>query len=574
MRITLVRLTCLALVATLAACTREPETPANAMLAAVPADTPYVFITSRQFPEGLRERLADQAAAQLAVQHGAFGQVREDMKASPDGAALAEELRALFDVIDALLAELAGRDTAHKLREIGIEPVTRSVFYGVGVLPAFRVELADGKHFDALLDRVEQRAGHTAERGTVDGLDYRRIDLGSISAVLAVDGQQFIGGLLPNSLLDKYLPMVLDRSRPDRSVADEGTIGRLVERHGFTGYGEGYVRLDTLVATALGKTDGLNAEIMTALNPSIVSVSRGCIQLAEHLVAKVPRMAVGVTRADDRRIVARGIWETDAGVTTHLQRLAAPVKGVGLPYEGLLSMGMGFDLPQVRNAIEALLDTIIDAGGNCEWVEPTQLKAVIPQLNLALGPMTAGLKGFNLQLDELRLDPATMQPVDMRAGLLAAVDDPRGVFALAAMFNPELASIRVPTDGTLVPIGKHLDVAPGTPSLQVAIQGKSLLVLAGNDAQTLAQPLLNAAPVDPPPLFVVDYGIRRLVEQLGGALDDAIAQLTLQGEQEVADEMRMQLDSFRQQAQLFERLRVSLFANDQGLVMEQDMLLR
>lgn len=574
MRNTLAGIACLALIVTLTACTREPETPANDMLAAVPADTPYVFVTSRQFPPGLRERLADQAASQLAVQHGAFEQVRAEMAASPDGEALGEELRTLLEVIDAMLAELAGRDSADKLREIGIEPVTRSVFYGIGVMPAFRIELADGERFDALLDRVESRAGHTAERGSIDGLGYRRIDLGSISAVLAVDGKQFVGGLLPNTLLDKYLPMVLGRTAPDRSVADEGAIDRLVERHGFTGYGEGYVRLDTLVSTVLGKADGLNAEIMTALDPSVVTVSRGCSQMTERLVANVPRMAVGVTQVDDHRIIARGIWETNDGVTAYLQRLAAPVNGVGQPYQGLMSMGMGFDLPQVRNAIEALLNAVIDAGGNCEWIEPNQLKAVIPQLNLALGPMTAGLKGFNLRLDDLRLDPQTLQPADIRAGLLAAVDDPRGVFALAAMFNPELASIRVPTDGTLVPIGSHLGVAPGTPPLQVAIQGKSLLILAGDDAQAMADPLLNATPVEPPPLFVIDYGIRRLVEQLGDVLDEATAQLEQQGETELADEMRLQLDSFRQQAQLFERLRVSLFTNDQGLVMEQDMLLR
>jgi hypothetical protein len=402
---TLAGIAWLTLIVALAACTREPETPRNEMLTVVPADTPYVFVTSRQFPPGLRERLADQAAAQLAVQHSAFQQVREQMAASPDGEVMAEELRQLFDVLDALLAELAGRDTADKLREIGVEPVTRSVFFGVGVLPAFRIELADGERFDALLDRVEQRAARAAERGTLNGLGYRRIDLGAIDVVLAIDGQQFIGGLLPDALFDKHLPLVLGQRTPDHSVADDGTIERLITRHGFTGYGEGYIRFDTLVATALGKADGLNAEIMTALDASAVTVSRGCIQMIEQLVASVPRMAVGVTRADDNRVSARGIWETDGSVTAYLQRLAAPVNGVGLPYQGLISMGMGFDLPQVRNAIEAMLNTVIDAGGNCEWVEPDRLKAAIPQLNLALGPMTAGLKGFNLQVEDLRLDP-------------------------------------------------------------------------------------------------------------------------------------------------------------------------
>lgn len=558
----------------LASCSREPEPPIADLLAPVPADTPYVFVTSKLLPTALRERLGDHYARQLAVQRDALSRLREQMESSEDSAEMVRDTQVLFDILDALLAEFAGRNDARSLREIGIEPITRSVFYGLGVLPAFRIEIADHEKFNALLDRVEQRAGVSAARGTLEGLAYRRIDLGNMDAVLAVDGEMFIGGALPDSLFDRLLPLLLGRELPAENLADSDAIGKLIDRHGFTGYGEGYIRLDRLLATALGKTDGVDAAIMQALDTPDVPVSSGCMRMAETLVASMPRMAVGISRADDARMVVRGIWESDASVVPYLQRLSAPVNGIGAPYEGLMSMGLGVDLPQVRNAIEQLLDRIIDTGRDCDWVEADRLRAVIPQLNLALGPMTAGLKGFNLQIDEVRIDPQTMQPTALRAGLLAAVDDPRGVFALAAMFSPELASLKIPTDGTLVSLSDHLGLGVDAPPLQVAIQGKSLLILAGADAATMAAPLLNAASPDPAPIFAADYGIHRLIQELGETVEHATAELERQGETEMAAELRVQLASFRQQAELVERLRVSVFANDQGLVMEQDMILR
>jgi hypothetical protein len=558
----------------LVSCSSDPEPPIRDLLGPVPAQTPYVFVTGKPLPSPLRERFGDLYAAQLAVQRDALRDLREQMASSGDTAELTQDTQRLFEVLDALLAEFAGRNDAASLREIGIEPVTRSVFYGLGILPAFRIEIADGERFNALLDRVEQRAGLSAERGTLDDLAYRRIDLGDSDAILAVDGHLFVGGLLPDSLFDSHLPLLLGRAMPAQSLADDGAIDRLIRRHGFSGYGEGYVRLDRLLATLLGKADGLNAVTMQALDISNLPISGACMRLTEALVSGMPRMAIGVSRADEERLVVRGIWESDASVTPYLQRLAAPVIGIGSPHDGLMSMGVGMDLPQVRNAIGDLLDRIIETGDGCEWVEPESLRAVMPQLNLAMGPMTAGLKGFNLQIQRIQIDPQTLQPMSLEAGLLAAVDDPRGVFALAAMFSPELASLKIPTDGTLVSLSERLGLGPDTPPLQVAIHDKSLLILAGTDAATMATALLDAQTTEPAPMLAVDYGVHRLVEELGETMDSAIAELENQGEAEMAGEMRLQLAGFRQQAEVVDRLRIRVFANDQGLVTEQDMTLR
>lgn len=558
----------------LAACSKEAARPGDDLLQQVPAETPYVFVAGRQLPDGLRAKLADHYAMQLAAQRPAFARIREQIEGSRDTAPVALKARQLFQVIDALFAEFEGRKSAAELRELGIEPVTRSVFYGLGLLPAMRVEIADAGKLNALLDRVEQAAGVAAARAQLNGQAYRRIDLGQLDAVIAVTERHAIAGLLSDASFDRDLPVLLGQQAPGRSLADAGDIQRLIERHGFTGYGEGFIRLDELAAALLGRGQGRNAELMQALGATPLPVSRGCMQLSEDLLAGMPRMVMGITEADEQRLAVRGIWESSPAAAAYLQKLAAPVPGVGAGYDGLLAFGMGLDLPQLRNAIEALLGELIAAGASCEWVDPESLRAVIPQLNLALGPMTAGIKGFNLQIADLVMDPQTLQPANVRAGLLAAVDDPRGIFALGAMFNPALAALEVPNDGSFVDLPSGLGLDQSTPPLKVAIRDKALLLVAGTDSADVASQLLSAVAISPAPLFAVDYGVHQLVQHFGDITEQAAAQLSSRGEEEMAQELRDQLEGFRLQAQLFERLRVSVHASADGLVMDQVMELR
>ena len=556
-------------------CSRDPEPPSTAdLLRHVPADTPYVFVTSRQLPDPLREKLADYYAEQMAMQRAGLIRIREPLGEALQTDPMVERAIRALDVVDAVLAEFEGRTTAAQVRELGIEPVTRSVFYGIGVLPAMRIEIADAQKLNAMLDRVEQRADLSVEHATLNEQSYRRFDLGQLDLVLSVNDKYLVAGLLPDTLFDRELPMLLGQADPASTLAESGDIRRLIGRYGFPGYGEGFIELDSLLAILQGKADGLNAEVMQALGVPPLPIPQGCMPLGESLVAGMPRVVMGVSEAADKRITVQSIWESTPDVAAYLQRLAAPVPGVGGSHDGLLAVGMGIDLPQLRNAIEALLRQVMSAGESCELVEPDKLQAVIPQLNLALGPMTAGIKGFSLRIDDLQLDPETLEPLDLRAGLLAAVDDPRGVFALGAMFNPALAALEIPTDGTLVELSPALGMDAAMPPLQVAIKDKALLLIAGTESASMAQPLLDAAVLEPAPILALDYGVHKLMERFGSYGDQAIERLRERGQAEMAEELNDQLAMFRSQSKLFDHVSLSMYASEQGLVMDQVMTLR
>ncbi len=557
-----------------ASCTQEAEPPEAGLLQFVPAETPYVFVTREKLPDGLRDKLGNYYAAQLASQRKIFASVREQIEAEAAGSPESEKVAKGFDILDAILSEFEGHESIEQVRELGLEPAPRSVIYGIGVLPAMRVEISDAAKFNAMLDRVEQKAGVAADRAKAGELEYRRIDMGPVDAVLAVTDQYAIAGALVDSRFDTDLPLLLGQSAPEKTLADNGDIRALTDKYGFVGYGEGFIKVDTLLSIALGKATGRNAEIMKALQPEPVPMSAGCSALTEGVVANMPRMVAGITEAKDERMVARFTWETSPVVAEQLQKLAAPVPGVGQPYDGMMSVGVGVDLPQLRNGIESLLRYVMNNGAECEWVDKDEIQQAIPQLSMVFGPMTAGVKGFNLQLDELTLDPQTMMPTDVKAGLLAAVDDPRGIFAMGAMFNPALAALDVPSDGTFVDLPPEVGIQAPMPNVKVAMKDQSLMLVAGNDSTSVAQSMLDATPTTPAPLMVFDYGIHKLVEKFGGLVEQTAANMEASGDAAMAQEMRTQLESFRMQAQLFDRVRVSVLADKQGLTMDQVMELR
>jgi hypothetical protein len=564
-----------AVLAVLASCTREPaSTTGDELLAVVPADAPYAFVSSRPMPEALRERLGDHYARQLASQRAMVARMQQQLASTEQVDTLSEELGQLFVVLNAVLREFEGRETAASLRELGIEPVTRSVLYGIGLLPALRVEIADAARLGATLDRIEKRAGLAAARGTLDEQEYRRIDLGKTDLVIAVTASELVVGLLLDTLFERDLPLLLGQQNPSPSLADSGEISDLIARHGFAGYGEGFIDLEAIVAVLIGDGSGRARETVEVLGLATDVPSAGCRQLARGLVEGAPRLVMGVTAADEHKIEVRGIWETTPGVAAYLQKLAAPVPGVGVPGDGLISVGAGMDMPQLRNAIEALLTEITEQGSACESVDPDVMKAIMPQLNLALGPLTAGIKGFNLQIDDVQIDPGTLQPTQVRGGLLAAVDDPRGVFALGAMLNPELARIRLPQDGSFITLPQAHAIAGELPPVRVAARDNALLLVTGADTDGIARQLASTGMLTPAPLMAVDYGVAQLVERFGPMIDNVTQQLRDRGEHDAAAEIEEQLESFRLQAQVFERSRVVVYATDAGLVTDQVMELR
>jgi hypothetical protein len=549
-------------------CSRTVDAPDADLLGWVPAGTPYLHLSAAPYPEVLQQRLADHRAAEVAAMRVDLADAIVDLRRTATAPALGDAARRLADLLEAVIVEVAGRDDAESLRELGIEPLPRGVVFGHGVFPAFRIGIADPVRFTALLDRIEQRSGMVAARGQSQGLDYRRLDLGPVHGVIAMEGGYVIGGLAPRDAFDDYLPRLLGQETPAQSLADSGSVTALRTRYGFTGISEGFVDLEQLVRLV-----GPGGDAGVAAMGGAQAFDDGCIDLLGDLLAHAPRVVHGLTRADAAQLTWRTTWEATPPVAAALQRIAAPVNGLGRDDDALLALGFGVNLPELRNALVAALRALIDDGGRCPQIDRAALGNAIPTLNLALGPLTAGIRGLHLRVADLAIDGTDLRPDTLSAAALAAVDDPRGVLALLAMFDPQLRRLELPADGTPVPLPPLPGAIAGDVPLQIALADRGLLLLAGPGAERVAAPLREPAATEPLPLLALDYGLADIIERIGPDLEAALDRLASR-DPELADTLRRQLDGYRRQAALMDRVRVRVFADGNGLATTQTLSLR
>ncbi len=563
-------LSALLLVVLLGACGKKDEESAT-LLSLVPADTPYVFSANKPLPETLRNKLGRFHAQQLSGYADMLATMRQAQQQSDDP--MPPAVITMMKVLEAFFAEFKDSQSEQALAERGIKIGGRYLVYGLGLLPVIHTEITDRTKVEAMLQRIEKRAGVSSTPGKLVNQSYRRATLGEVDLVLATTDEFLILALLPTRLFNEYLPLVLGQQKPQQSLADSGAMVTLLKQYAYPGYGQGYLELRQLVKVFSGRGDGRNAETWKALVEKQPAPSAGCVALAESLIGHLPRYVAGVKTADEQRYSVQGVLETSAIVASRLQTLAAPVPGLGSQENVLLSAGMGLDLPSLRNAIDELLKAFIREGNGCEWVDAEQLRQVMPQLNMVLGPMTAGINGFKMTVHDMQLDSQTRQPSVVKASLLVAVDDPRGVFAMLGMFSPGLAQLDVPGDGSPVALPAEL-IPPGMPALKVAIKDKTLIVLADDSADKVVTKMVSVPLLDPLPMLSINYGVEHLVSRFADVMMQTAAQLQQGGQRDEAQAIREQLKTFEQQAALFERINVSMYANDSGLVVEQQMILR
>lgn len=518
----------------------------------VPADTPYVFASSREFPRELSEKLL-RAAAQDFV-------AADYRKALMQVEVASSEEKQLVKLADALVAEVDGKLSPEGLASLGFPVNGRSMLYGLGILPVAWVQIIDKEKVEAFLDRVEQRSGLTVDKIAHGDGSYRRYKLGDGFAVLTVKDDYLIMALMPGQRFDELLPLVFGEKPPQNSLADAGTFKEMVARHSFHGYGDGYIDLVRLVEMSLGEAGGINAEVLEAMGIEKEAHSPACTRLIKAMAQHVPRLSMGFAEATPSRYAMKGVLEASPEVVADLQKLAAPVPGLGAASDAVMAIGVGINLPQLRDSLKAMFKSVIDNGKGCQEVDEQAIAQAMQTMDMAFNPMFASIKGFNLLVQKVVMDASTMEPKEVDARLLLAAQDPRGLLGMLGMFSPQLATLQVPDDGSPVQV-PLADLAPGAPPTWVAVKGEALALLVGDEPPAGVSELLTTPVAAPMPLFALSYDAGKLFESVGPSVEKV-----LQFQQgEAAEELRGVYDSMKQSASVYGRIDFQIVGADQGL---------
>lgn len=533
------------------------------LLSMVPADSPYVMAGSRKTPVELSEKILKASTSGLDT-----GTMRTDL-ASLDGGTDGENK--LIALADAFLAELEGKMSTEGLESIGIPINGRSLIYGLGILPVAWMEILDAGKVEAFLSRVEERSGMQAEKLTLGDISYRRFELEELVGVLAVGKEYLIMAVLPAKTEAEMLPLIFGETKPEKSLADTGTFKAFTSERKFLGYGDGYIDLVRFAEIALGESQGINAQVLQALGITPSDLSPACHSFIKTTAQSVPLISFGFTEVTSQKYAIKATVETSPGVAGWLQKMSAPVPGVGMPNEGMISFGAGFDLPQIRDGIKAMLRSFLETGKGCELVNEESLTQAMQGVDMAFNPMVVGMgiSGFNLTLNKIEMDPQTMEPKSVDAQILLAAADPKGMFGMLGMFNPQLAQLDMPTDGSPVKLPLET-MSPMAPPAYAAIKGEVLAVRIGEKAPDGIDKVLSAPAAETPPLFSMSYDAGKLFNAVGPAMKGMMQ--SMPGED--GEDLQAAFDSMQQAADVYDRIDVRMLGTARGFEIDSVVYLK
>ncbi len=531
------------------------------LLDQVPFDSPYVMVGSRRMPQSLSEKMIEAAAADIDN-----GNLRKVLAAGMEADDVSEDVRKL---VDAILSEFQGKMNTEGFKSLGLPINGRSLVYGLGILPVVWLEIEDPVKVEALLSRIEEKSGTKAEKLTRGEMNYRRFVLDDLVAVLGVNKEWVVFAMLPAKSENALLPLAFGETRPEKSLQDTGSFKKFIEQRKFLGYGDGYIDLVRFMEMALGESEGVNAQVFHALGTTPKDMSPACRSFMKTTVQSVPRISFGFTEVTDHQYVIKGAVETSPAVAAWLKKMAAPVPGLGMDADAMFSFGMGVDLPQVRDGLKAMMRSFMENGKDCELVDKKELTQAMQGMDMMLNPMFAGIKGFELAVNDLKLDPQTMSPKAVDAQLVLASVDPKGMFGMLGMFNPQFAQIDVPVDGTPVQLPVET-MAPMAPPTYAAIKGEVLALKLGEKAPAGIDELLQAPVAEVPPLVALSYNPEKMFSAVAPGLKSMME--SMQGED--AEDLKSAYQSLETAAATYKYGEFRIMGTDRGMEFESRAVLK
>lgn len=473
----------------------------NGLLQFVPADTPYLFASLTPLSDEVLDQIEPKIDAML---HGytsvLSAAIKDKFKTDDDGdTADAEAVLVMLDKIGGAISSML---SIEGMRGAGIGRKSTVVLYGDGLLPVLRLRLTDSALMEQAISNIEDESGSKMSTETIDGQRYRYAGDENVKAILALVGDDLVAALVPAGHSERLLKSVLGLALPSTSMADTAALDELAASYGFQPYFMMLIDNMRIASTFLDELGANNQELLDILGYDAATLSDVCKAEIREMVGIVPRVIGGYTEVSTERWSSTFIVELRQDIAKGLEKLVAPVRGLGTMEGGLFSYGVSLDLLAARQFYLDRLDAMQADPFECEYF--AELQAGVEQgrqaINQPLPPIVYTVKGFLAVVDALEgMDLARQTPpTSVDASFLLALDNPQGLLAMGSMFSPEIAALNLQADGKPV----KLDLPPISAvasEAYVAMTDHSLAVSVGKNASGRLTDLLKADFADPAP---------------------------------------------------------------------------
>lgn len=496
-----------AAVVVLSACSHHQS--ANAPLAFVPANTPYVIANLKPLTNDIRASMEPQAMARVSLSMNATRLRHMASRFTQDGK---PQLAHLFGT---LADTLNGKTPDQVAADMGIDPNGLFALYGLGLSPVMRGQLADPAKFDAYVAKLAAAYGQPFPKATLDGRNYQRATLGQsgLELVVAHHDKRFVLAIVPAKTTPDQMKLVLGLSHPEHSLASGERLAKLAKSEGYEPYAIGYLDTTKLPALLAGSHDPLIQALLTSVGGKAKAelaqkLPASCQGDLARIAARVPMLSFGYTALSAKTAtqqldvhLAPDIVKAFADIGTHVPGLGSsstwPLDlALATPVKALREFGLG-----QAEAVAAHPFTCPALKGLNQSFAKLQL-----QLPKTAMPPFGQLNGIRVVFE--KLDPtwlhlahastAPNQPKpQLDARLLIASSNPQGLLAMAQAFVPGLAQLKVSNDGKAVALPSTLTSRLGQNGQAWIALGTQAVALGIGPKMQAALPVMLSATAPP-----------------------------------------------------------------------------
>ena len=492
MRLT-VRLAALIAVAVLlSSCSKPPA--ADSPLAYAPADTPYVYGNLEAVPAATVEQLSKPMQDYWPTLFDLYETLLKDAKPAIDDTSQ--------KIATALLEEIKTHNSWDKLRQIGLKPDARVALYGVGLVPVLRMELGDAAAFKAEVARVEQNAGAKLPVARTGDQEYWQPGNDTLSAAIAVQGNYLVITAFPPKASDALKQALLGVKRPDRSIADAGTLQALARQYSYSAYGEGFVDFVRLVEILSQPLSGSDAEFAQALGLPAITSDAACRAEYLEIAHKFPRVVFGAEEMSGQRMRIATQLEIDTRIAQQFASAIGAAPGTGAASEGAIDFSLALPVLKLKDFWIAQADAVAAKPYACATLHSLNegFATSKAKVDVVVPPPVSDLTGLRASVSKFELAHGASTTPDVAGKLLLALSNPMTSVGIAQLAMPELQKIKIAADGKSVVLPADL-LPPNAPPLTVAMSDKAIAFATGaDDVASLGTWL--AAPAATTPVFM------------------------------------------------------------------------
>lgn len=553
-------LVCSLCVATLLVACSKSSNDANAPLAFVPADTPYVYANLEPTPKAVTEQWSKHMQEYLPIALSMYGTMLDDASKKADA-----KTASLVKVARVLLGEVKSHDNWDKLRTIGLKPDARIAFYGVGMVPVLRVELGDAAAFKAEIAHVEQLSGEKLPVAKTGAQEYWQLVFGNVTFMLAIEDSQLVATIAPIDASDNLKQTLLGMIRPTQSMAAAGTLQALAKQYGYSPYGEGFFDFTRIAQRLSNAPTGTDLEIAKSLGLPTSGSDAACKGDYLRLAQKFPRLAFGAVELSEKRMQIGMQLETDADLAKQLMVALTAAPGTGASGEGIVDFSVSLPLLKLKEFWLAQADAVVAHPFSCPSFADlnqgfVQMKS---KLDVTIPPPVSDLMGFRVVLDKLTYRSGAMPIATGRA--LFASNNPAAAVAMAQLTLPPLKGLKLTADSKPVALPSGL-VPTALPPLFAAMSDKALAIGVGSEEAAALTKFL-ATPTSEEPEFLRIYGTGAIYGLMSNFMGQMQARLPAANK----DQFEAQAKILKVYAKWIHSFELNMSVNSRGIAMQESI---